>query len=50
MFTGIVEDLGTLREVRRGSESARLRVATRLPLRPAARSSEMMVRMKSSNS
>jgi len=32
MFTGIVEDLGTLREVRRGSESARLRVATRLPV------------------
>jgi riboflavin synthase len=32
MFTGIVEDLGTIREVRRGPESARLRIATRLPL------------------
>ena len=32
MFTGIVEDLGTVREVRRGAESARLRIATALPL------------------
>ena len=32
MFTGIVEDLGTLRAVARGAESARLRIATGLPL------------------
>jgi riboflavin synthase len=32
MFTGIVEDLGTLREVRRGAESARLRIETAFDL------------------
>jgi riboflavin synthase len=32
MFTGIVEDLGTVGEVRRGPSSARLRISTRLPL------------------
>lgn len=32
MFTGIVEDLGTVREVRHGPAAARLRIATALPL------------------
>ena len=32
MFTGIVEDLGTLRDVRRGAESARLRIETAFDL------------------
>ena len=32
MFTGIVEDLGSLLAMRRGAESARLRIATGLPL------------------
>lgn len=32
MFTGLIEDLGTLRELRRGAEQVRLTVATALPM------------------
>jgi riboflavin synthase len=32
MFTGLIEDLGTVRELRQGSESIRLTVATGLPM------------------
>jgi riboflavin synthase len=32
LFTGLIEDLGTLREVRRGAEETRLTVATALPM------------------
>ncbi len=32
MFTGLIEDLGTLRDIRTGSEQARLTVATGLPM------------------
>jgi len=32
MFTGLIEDLGTLRELRTGAEQARLTVATRIPV------------------
>lgn len=32
MFTGLIEDLGTLRELRTGADQARLMVATRIPM------------------
>lgn len=32
MFTGLIEDLGTVRELRRGAAGARLTVATALPM------------------
>ena len=32
MFTGLIEDLGTVRELRKGSDSARLSVATAIPM------------------
>jgi riboflavin synthase len=32
LFTGLIEDLGTLRELRRGAEEVRLTVATALPM------------------
>ncbi len=32
MFTGLIEDLGTLRDLSRGSDSVRLTVATRIPM------------------
>lgn len=32
MFTGLIEDLGTLRELRTGADQARLTVATRIPM------------------
>jgi riboflavin synthase len=32
MFTGLIEDLGTLRDIRTGADQARLTVATRLPM------------------
>jgi riboflavin synthase len=32
MFTGLIEDLGTLRQIRRGGESVRLVVATGIPM------------------
>lgn len=32
MFTGLIEDLGTVREFRQGAESIRLTVATRIPM------------------
>jgi len=32
MFTGLIEDLGTLRDIRRGSDQAVLTVATTLPM------------------
>ncbi len=32
MFTGLIEDLGTLREIRTGSDQAQLSVATGLPM------------------
>jgi riboflavin synthase len=32
MFTGLIEDLGTLRDIRTGSDQARLTVATGLPM------------------
>lgn len=32
MFTGLIEDLGTLRELRTGADQARLTVATKIPL------------------
>jgi len=32
MFTGLIEDLGTLREIRTGADQARLTVATGLPM------------------
>jgi riboflavin synthase len=31
MFTGLIEDVGTIREIRRGQESMRLTIATSLP-------------------
>ena len=33
MFTGLIEDLGTLREIRTGADQARLTVATGLPMK-----------------
>ncbi len=32
MFTGLIEDLGEIRELRKGSDSVRLTVATRIPM------------------
>lgn len=32
MFTGLIEDLGTVRELRKGSDSARLSVTTAIPM------------------
>lgn len=32
MFTGLIEDLGTIRELRKGADSVRLTVATRIPM------------------
>jgi len=32
MFTGLIEDLGTVRELRKGNDSARLSVATAIPM------------------
>ena len=32
MFTGLIEDLGTVRELRKGSDSARLSVVTAIPM------------------
>ncbi|BCR04765.1 riboflavin synthase subunit alpha [Desulfuromonas versatilis] len=32
MFTGLIEDLGSIREMQRGADSVRLKVATRLPM------------------
>lgn len=32
MFTGLIEDLGTLRDIRTGSDQARLTVETKLPM------------------
>jgi riboflavin synthase len=32
MFTGLIEDVGTIRQLRRGGEGARITVATRLPM------------------
>jgi len=32
MFTGLIEDLGTVRELRKGADSVRLAVATRIPM------------------
>jgi riboflavin synthase len=32
MFTGLIEDLGTVRELRKGADTVRLAVATRIPM------------------
>lgn len=32
MFTGLIEDLGTVRELQRSADSVRLKVATRIPM------------------